>query len=154
MYILITIIFLLGLFSFFIAEVLEDTGCIAAIIGIVLVILSAILLYFKVGADRKKTIDHIYYQGYKTGQIYCINGDMIFVKKLNKENEYVYQKIKEMPPSRKYLDQDYDLYEADKIFERGFKRGQIDCEKGIIEYERITNDDGEVKFRKIESIKN
>jgi len=79
---------------------------------------------------------------------------MIFVKKLNKENEYVYQKIKELPPSRKYLDQDYDLYEADKIFERGFKRGQIDCEKGIIEYERITNDDGEVKFRKIESVKN
>jgi hypothetical protein len=152
MYILITVIFILSLIAFFLAAVFEEEGgCTPAIIGVVLLILSIVLLYFKIGWDRQKTIDYIYNEGYKRGQIYCINGDMHVQKKLNKEGEYVYQDTKSFPSPDKYLNEHYihNLYNVEKIFRRGFKRGQIDCSKGIIEYERITNDDGEVIFRKI-----
>jgi hypothetical protein len=152
MYILIAVIFILSLLCFFLAAVFEDEGgCIPAIIGLVLLISSIVLLYFKISWERKKTIEYIYNEGYKRGQIFCINGDMHIEKKLNKEGEYVYQDTKRFPSYEKYLNQHYiyNLYEVENIFKRGFKRGQIDCSKGIIEYERFTNDDGEVIFRKI-----
>lgn len=59
---------------------------------------------------------------------------MMIEKKLNKEGEYVYQKTKEFPSPEKYLKQHtiHNLYNVEKIFDRGFKRGQIDCSKGII----------------------
>ena len=152
MYTLITVIFILSLVAFFLAAVFEeDGGCIPAITGLVLLIISVVLLYFKISWDRKETIDYIYKEGYKRGQMFCINGDIMIEKKLNKEGEYVYQETKEFPSPEKYLKQHtiHNLYNVEKIFDRGFKRGQIDCSKGIIEYERITNDDGEVIFRKI-----
>jgi len=152
MYTLITVIFILSLVAFFLSAVFEeDGGCIPAITGLVLLIISVVLLYFKISWDRKETIDYIYKEGYKRGQMFCINGDIMIEKKLNKEGEYVYQETKEFPSPEKYLKQHtiHNLYNVEKIFDRGFKRGQIDCSKGIIEYERITNDDGEVIFRKI-----
>ena len=152
MYIIIVILFVLGLFCFILAEVMEDTGCLPAIIGLVLVLASLGLLIWKVRSDRQSTIDYIYGEGYKRGQIFCINKDMVFQKKLNRENEYIYQKVKEIPSAQNYLKKDLslNLYQVDSIFTRGFKRGQIDCIKGIIKYERFTNDDGEVIFRKLD----
>lgn len=152
MYILIVVLFLLGLFCFLLAEVMEENFCLAGSIGLVLVIASLCLLFFKIRADRRSTIDYIYNEGYKRGQVFCINKDMIFEKKLNRENEYIYQKVKNLPPAKSYLSKNIslNLYKIDSIFERGFKRGQIDCIKGIIKFERITNDDGEVIFRKLD----
>jgi len=152
MYIIIVILFVLGLFCFILAEAMEDNGCLPGIIGLVLIGTSVGLLIWKVVAERRNTIDYIYEEGYKRGQIFCINKDMVFQKKLNREKEYIYQKVKEIPSAQNYLEKDLslNLYQVDSIFTRGFKRGQIDCIKGIIKYERFTNDDGEVIFRKLD----
>ena len=34
-------------------------------------------------------------------------------------------------------------------YEDGYKRGQIDAQNNIIKYKRVTNDDGEVTFEKV-----